>query len=79
MIIVLAGIVMNFLTAWALFALVFFLGVKPVMFHFQDNPVGILSNISFESLLIPTYASLDDAVEQGAIVQNQGVVLSPIE
>lgn len=67
MIIVLAGIVMNFLTAWFLFSLVFYIGVKPLMFGFEDQPQGILSKFEYESILLPTYPTLEDAIQKGAI------------
>ena len=71
---------MNLVGAVILFSLVFLAGIKPIFIQVQhEGATGILSKISYESLLVPQVSSLEEAEEKGFIHTGAGVVLSPIE
>lgn len=78
-IVMLAGIFMNFLGAGVLLAIVFMLGTRPIVIQIQDeNAHGILSKLEFQSLLIPQYADIEEAESSWAIHVADGVVLDPV-
>lgn len=80
MVIVLAGIFMNFIGAAVLFAMVFMIGTKPIVVQIQDEGAnGILSQFAFESYLIPQYESIEAAQESGMVTREVGVLLSPVD
>jgi membrane-associated protease RseP (regulator of RpoE activity) len=67
--VLLAGVIMNFLLAGVIFSLFFFIGVKPL---------GINSFIPTQlpSKIIPT---LEQSIGDGFITQSAGVLLYPVE
>lgn len=66
--VILAGVIMNFLLAWFLFSLLFLIGIKPV---------GILSltEIHSDSLLVPSY---EQAIEKWVLLKKSGIFVTPI-
>lgn len=68
-IIILAGVFVNFLLAWIIFSVLFFIGISPIWINTKletDLPVK----------LIPNYSQ---ALESGILKQNPGVILQPVE
>lgn len=79
MIIVLAGVIMNFIGAVVLFSIVFMIGSRPVFIHIQDsNQQGILSKLEFESILIPQFENSEEAIEKWAIERRPGILMTPL-
>ena len=68
-IIILAGVFVNFLLAWIIFSVLFFIGISPIWINTKletDLPVK----------LIPNYSQ---AIESGILQQNPGVTLQPVK
>ncbi len=68
-VIILAGVIMNFLLAWIIFSLLFLFWVKPIWINtvLQTNVV---------SLLIPTE---EQAIQSWVLAKREGLILSPVE
>lgn len=68
-IIILAGVFMNFLLAWVIFSILFFVWVKPI---------GVNDKIqtNYDLKLIPTY---EQSLEIGLLQKNGWVILQPVE
>lgn len=60
---------MNFLLAWIIFSILFFVGIKPVWINNQIETEK-------EIKLIPTYSQ---ALDSWLLIKNEGIVLYPVE
>ncbi len=68
-IIILAGVFVNFLLAWIIFSVLFFIWVSPIWINTK-----LETNLPVK--LIPNYSQ---AIESGILKQNPGVILQPVE
>lgn len=67
--VLLAGVIMNFLLAVIIFSFLFFIWVKPVW-------INTFIETDVPSKIIPSY---NDAISQGILIENDGIVLFPVE
>jgi len=67
--VLLAGVIMNFLLAWVIFSWLFYAWVQPVW-------VNIVIPTQLDSKIIPT---LDTSLRDWIIIQNEWIILSPVE
>ena len=79
LIILLAGVTMNFVLAGLIFSFLFYRGTLPLTVHIRDMaPHSLLSRVGEGTRLIPIYDTLADADAAGVVKKQSGVVLSRI-
>lgn len=78
-IILLAGVFMNFVLAGLIFAFLFWQGTTPFTLHIRAaEPQSLLSWGMQGTQLFPIYETLADAENAGVIIRQPGVVLDPL-
>ena len=77
--ILLAGVTMNFLLSGMIFGALFFLGTSPLHVQIRDfEPNSLLSRVGAGTQLIPIFDTIEQAEASGVLQKLPGVSLSPI-
>lgn len=77
--ILLAGVMMNFILAGCLFGLLFYRGTEPLTVHIRElAPNSLLSHAGSGTKLISIFDTLTEAEESGVITRMPGIVLDPL-
>lgn len=77
--ILIAGVMMNFMLAAFLFGLLFFRGTPPLTVHVSElAPNTLLSHVGKGTELIPIFDTLTEAEESGILVRHPGVIVTPL-
>jgi len=78
-IILLAGVTMNFFLAAFLFAVLFYQGTEPLTIHIRElAPNSLLSHVGKWTQLIPIFDTFEEAQKSGVVTRAPGVVLDPL-
>lgn len=78
-IILLAGVTMNFLLAWVLFGFLFFSGTPALTVHISSlSPSSLLSHVGSGTQLIPIFDTLESAEMSQVIRRQPGVIVDPL-
>ncbi len=78
-IILLAGVFMNFLLAGLLFSTLFFIWTQPLTVHVRElAPHSLLSKVGSGTQLIPIFNTVQDAKNAGVLRAEPGLVLDPV-
>ncbi len=77
--ILLAGVTMNFLLSGLIFGVMFFLGTSPLHIQIREfEPHSLLSRVGHGTQLIPIFDTLEQAESSGILQKLSGVSVNPI-
>ncbi len=77
--ILLAGVTMNFLLSGLIFAAMFFMGTSPLHVQIREfQPDSLLSRVGSGTQLIPIFDTIEEAEESGIIQRLPGVSVDPV-
>lgn len=77
--ILLAGVMMNFILAAIIFALLFYRGTEPLTLQIREfAPNALLSHVGPGTQLIPVFDTLGEAQKSGIVREFPGVLLDPM-
>lgn len=78
--ILLAGVTMNFILSWIIFTGLFLAGTEPLHIQIREfEPHSLISRISTGTQLIPIFNTIDDAEASGVLQKLPGVILDPVK